>query len=133
MEEKKVALYCRVAHADQTAMELQSARLQRFAEIKGLAPCVSYLDNGYSGLSDDRPAFQWMNADIKKGEIGTVVMADISRISRQYGSVFSWLDYAEQHEVSVLFANDDSTMESLAEIRKTALSLQESFNKKEGA
>lgn len=87
MPDKKVALYCRVAHEDQVAMNLQLSHLRRFAETRGLGPCVEYLDNGCSGLSDNRPAFQRMNADIENREIGMVLMTYISRLGRQYENV----------------------------------------------
>ena len=43
-----------------------------------------YIDNGYSGQSFQRPAFQKLLADIEKGIIGCVVMKDLSRLGRDY-------------------------------------------------
>lgn len=107
MSEKKVALYCRVAHMDQLAIELQKSGIERFAKSKGLVPYATYLDNGYSGLSDDRPAFQQMNADIANGKIDVVLMVGVSRIGRQVDKVRAWLRQVSQHNVQVIFSQEE--------------------------
>lgn len=45
-------------------------------------PCREYIDKGYSGKNTDRPRFQELLADIKKGEISKVIVYRLDRISR---------------------------------------------------
>lgn len=115
---KKIALYCRVAHKDQRAMDTQYERLKQFAVDQGLAPCVSYLDNGYSGISDERLSFRRMNADIACGKIGTVVVTDASRLWRRVDKLCSWLAFVDRHKASVVFSEESADAMEFAKARK---------------
>lgn len=130
---KKVALYCRVAYADQFTMDLQHHQLQCYAESKGLMPCVAYLDNGFSGISDDRPAFKRMNEAIAGGEIGTVIIADVSRLWRQFEKAYAWHAFADRHGVTVLYANDPSAENALLTYKQMVEVYGAMMRKKEGA
>ncbi|MCI9625662.1 MAG: recombinase family protein [Clostridia bacterium] len=48
-----------------------------------------HVDDGYSGVSFERPAFQEMLADIKKGFVKCIVVKDLSRFGR------NWLEVGE--------------------------------------
>lgn len=48
-----------------------------------------HVDDGYSGVSFQRPAFQEMLADIKKGLVKCIVVKDLSRFGR------NWLEVGE--------------------------------------
>ena len=41
-----------------------------------------YIDDGYTGLNTDRPAFQKMLVDLENGIINTIITKDLSRLSR---------------------------------------------------
>ena len=41
-----------------------------------------YIDDGYTGLNTDRPAFQKMLLDLENGIINTIITKDLSRLSR---------------------------------------------------
>lgn len=53
----KVAVYIRVARADQWVENEQRKRLGRFVLKQGLSNSVCYVDNGFHGLSLDHPNF----------------------------------------------------------------------------
>ena len=44
----------------------------------------SYIDNGYTGTNFNRPAFNEMMSDLRKGRIQCVVVKDLSRFGRNY-------------------------------------------------
>ena len=53
--------------------------LKSHAEIKEYS---IYVDDGYSGVSFDRPDFQRMLDDIRKGVVNCVIVKDLSRFGR---------------------------------------------------
>ena len=61
-------------------------------ELKG-GNCKEYTDKGYSGKNTDRPKFQELVRDIKRGLIAKVVVYKLDRISR------SILDFANMMEL----------------------------------
>lgn len=100
----RVAIYCRVATADQLAIDHQENSLRAYAEEHGYSNPVSYLDNGYSGSNFDRPAFSRLNTDLLAGEIDTVLVCDISRIGRNHIEVGNWIDGLEKNGVALISA-----------------------------
>ena len=65
------------------SVETQTAILENYI---ALAPdmklCDLYIDNGTSGLTFERPAFQKMLADAESGKINCIVVKDLSRFGR---------------------------------------------------
>ena len=62
LDKPKVAVYCRVASANDFAITKQEETLCNYASDNGLPVVMVYSDNGANGLSFDRPAFQEMMA-----------------------------------------------------------------------
>jgi len=81
-DNRKTALYCRLAVADHDTVKIQQMNLQNFAIQNGYEDFTLYVDNGYNGNNLDRPAFSQMDADITAGKIGTVIVHNICRIGR---------------------------------------------------
>ena len=106
-EKKKVAIYCRVARADENALEHQMRTALRFAVDSGCGEYRIYLDNGLSGATVDRPAFNRLNCDMLAGEIQTVVVKDLSRIARNFILVDRWMSMADALGVKVISTDDD--------------------------
>ena len=84
---KKTALYCRLSQddgieGDSNSIQNQKAILQKFAEDHHFpSPCF-YVDDGFSGGTFQRPAFQQMISDMENGGIGIIVTKDLSRLGR---------------------------------------------------
>ena len=82
---KKKALYCRLSKDDERlgeslSIETQKETLVQYAKEHGLFPVQFYIDDGYTGLNFERPAFQQMMDDISLGLIDTVMTKDMSRL-----------------------------------------------------
>ncbi len=50
-----------------------------------------YIDDGYSGTNENRPAFQKMLNDVKSGDIKLIIVKDLSRFMRDYIGIGDYL------------------------------------------
>ncbi len=86
----KAAKYVRLSYADEKDRESnsvinQSQLIDEFLKDKPDIEVVSEkIDDGYSGIIFDRPAFQEMMNDISSGKINCVIVKDLSRLGREY-------------------------------------------------
>lgn len=90
--DKMTAYYYRAAHINTDLnLDNQMYRLLHHAMTNGVTAYALYVDNGFSGLSLDRPALNEMLSAMAQGRIGKIVVTDISRISRNsvYSMMFS--------------------------------------------
>lgn len=84
----KVAIYTRISEqekdSDRNSILFQVEILAKLASNKGLTIFKEYNDNGESGGSFDRPAFNEMIEDIQAGLINCVMVKDLSRFGREH-------------------------------------------------
>ena len=67
-----------------------------------------YVDDGFSGTSFDRPAFNRMKADIESGKINMIVTKDMSRLGRDYVNSGHYIEnYFPEHNVRYIAITDD--------------------------
>ena len=83
------ALYIRLSKEDETegpsqSVTNQQSLLQAFARQHRLSVYGTYIDDGFSGTSFDRPGFQRMIADIEAKKVNMVITKDLSRLGRDY-------------------------------------------------
>lgn len=92
------AIYARqsVDRTDSISIESQ-IELCRY-ELRG-RPAKTYADRGYSGKNTERPAFQALMADMRRGLIGKVVVYKLDRISRSILDFSSMMDTFAQYGV----------------------------------
>ena len=55
-----------------------------YTKSRGYLHPMYFVDDGISGTTFQRPAFQRMEAMIENGEIGTVIVKDLSRFGRNH-------------------------------------------------
>ncbi|MGU3769922.1 recombinase family protein, partial [Clostridioides difficile] len=66
------------------SLETQESLARAFAKEKGLTVTKCYIDYEYSGTNFNRPAYQDMMDDLKKGIINCILIRDLSRLGRNY-------------------------------------------------
>ena len=112
MSEPRAALYLRLSRDDEGAGESASIVSQRdllraYADAHGYAVAGEYVDDGYSGTSFDRPAFQRMLRDIEAGRLDLVLTKDLSRLGRDYIRAGEYTElYFPAHRVRYIAVND---------------------------
>ena len=84
-----VALYIRLSKEDETegpsqSVTNQQSLLNEFVQQHRLSVYDTYIDDGFSGTSFDRPAFQRMIGDIESKKVNMVITKDLSRLGRDY-------------------------------------------------
>ena len=103
----KTAIYCRVASADDSAIKTQRETLCNYALEKRLSVGMVYSDNGASGLSLERPAFQEMMSAVDRGNVNCIIVKNISRISRNHLHFGKWIDDMRGKNVRVITVDDN--------------------------
>ena len=129
-DDKKTAIYCRVAQADNFAIERQKSTLKGFSEQQGYANPVLYIDNGFNGLNFNRPSFKKLNTDINAGKIDRVIVLSISRLGRNTVEVLKWVDRVKTKGVSVITVKDGFTETDSFLINKIVEEFHQFRNKK---
>lgn len=82
--------YLRLSREDGDKEESNSITGQKnlicdyFSRHPEMMICDMKIDDGFSGSSFDRPAFQEMMTDVKAGRINCIVVKDLSRFGRNY-------------------------------------------------
>ena len=83
------ALYERLSRDDDLAGDRnsivnQKKMLEDYAKNSGYTNTVHFTDDGFSGGSFERPGWKQMLSRIENGDIGTVIVKDMSRVGRDY-------------------------------------------------
>ena len=105
--DKITACYYRAANK-QTDLNLdnQMHRLLSHAQENRSDTYMFFVDNGYSGLTAERPAFQNLLAAIHENRVQKIVVVSLDRLYRSYLSAVQFLDDMEQHGISVCSITD---------------------------
>jgi site-specific DNA recombinase len=106
--QRKVAFYIRVSTERQAKVEEGSLKNQeqmlraeldrRNLHCKDWGCFVeSYVDEGISAKTTNRPAFQRLMRDIELGRIDTVMFTELSRLSRSLKDFLNIFEFAQRH------------------------------------
>ena len=87
--EKITALYCRLSRDDElqgdsNSIVNQKAILSRYAKDNNFKNPQYFVDDGVSGTTFEREGFQAMIAEVENGNVGTIIVKDMSRFGRDY-------------------------------------------------
>ena len=85
MKEYKAGIYLRLSKEDtntNNSIEAQRDITLKYAKEHNINVINEYVDNGYSGIIDLRPALNKMTIDIIRKKIDMVIVKDLSRLTR---------------------------------------------------
>ena len=105
--DKITAYYYRAANK-QTDLNLdnQMHRLLSHAQENRLDTYMFFVDNGYSGLTAERPAFQNLIAAIHENRVQKIVVVSLDRLYRSYLAAVQFLDDMEQRGIAICSITD---------------------------
>ena len=89
LNDKITALYCRLSQEDEKKGDSDSIVNQRdmlikYAKENGFCNAEVFVDDGYSGVSFNRPGFQSLLELMENGKVETLITKDLSRLGRNY-------------------------------------------------
>lgn len=120
-EKFKVAIYIRVANKEETkedsAIEKQKIIINGYLKEKlcNIQYKRYYIDNGYSGNNYLRPEYQKMLDDINDKKINTIIVKDLSRISRKMDNIEEVMKWHKNHINFIAMDNKIDTINNNAE------------------
>ena len=88
-QDKITALYCRLSRDDEqegdsNSIVHQKEILSKYAKEHGFRNLETFVDDGFSGTNFNRPDFQRLMRKVDAGEVGTIIVKDMSRLGRDY-------------------------------------------------
>lgn len=107
MENKKVAIYCRVASKNRVEIKKQKEILKNYCNEKNYEIYKIYIDNGYSGIDDNRPNYNKLLNDLKKNIFDTIIVRDMSRLERSIIKLEKVIKLLENNNCNLICLNED--------------------------
>lgn len=110
--EKITALYERLSRDDELEGESnsivnQKKILEEYASKNNLTNIIHFTDDGISGTQFDRPGFTEMMNGVNTGNIGCIIVKDMSRLGRDYLKVGQCMEILRQKGVRLIAINDN--------------------------
>ena len=110
--EKITALYERLSRDDELEGESnsivnQKKILEEYASKNNLTNIIHFTDDGISGTQFDRPGFMEMMNGVNTGNIGCIIVKDMSRLGRDYLKVGQCMEILRQKGIRLIAINDN--------------------------
>jgi len=89
------AVYARLSSEDREALSLENQILMvrnYIGNMPDLTFCDVFSDNGLTGTNFDRPGFESLMDEIRRGKINCIVVKDLSRFGRDYLEAGNFLE-----------------------------------------
>lgn len=109
---KITALYERLSRDDElqgesNSISNQKRMLMEYAKKHGFPSPTHFTDDGISGTRFDRPGFTALMDEVSSGNIGIILVKDMSRIGRDYLQVGEFTEYLRKKSVRLIAINDN--------------------------
>lgn len=106
------ALYIRVStdaqYEEGYSVEAQREKLEQFCKLRDITNYKVFIDGGWSGSNIDRPEMQHMIAAILAGEVDSVVVYKLDRLSRsQKDTIYLLEDIFIPHNCNFISLNEN--------------------------
>ena len=106
-DNKLTILYERLSHEDgreneSLSIEHQKEYLEEYATRNGFTNFVHRTDDGWSGTRWDRPGFLQIMEDIERGNVGQILIKDMSRLGRDHLRVGLFLEQLRERGVRLI-------------------------------
>lgn len=113
---KRAAIYARVSDQrqdgqDNTSIAEQTYEMESYCERKGLTITARYQEVG-GGWTKNRPEFQRMLADARKGLCDTIVCWKSDRLSRGMYPAAALMEVVEAHKIDIEAVMDSIDMKA---------------------
>jgi site-specific DNA recombinase len=97
-----VAIYTRTSTAveEGASLEVQKGRCIKFCEAKGWEDWKVYVDEAFSGVEKDRPAFNEMFEDARAGKVSKVLVWRLDRFSRRFVDAVNLLEELKDLDIT---------------------------------
>ena len=112
-QDKITAIYSRLSQEDLNIGESdsitnQKSILTKYAQENGFTNIQEFVDDGYSGVSFNRPGFQELMKLIEAGKVGVLITKDLSRLGRNYIEVGNYTEFVfPRYGVRYIAINDN--------------------------
>lgn len=109
---KITALYERLSRDDElqgesNSISNQKRMLMEHAKGQGFPSPIHFTDDGISGTRFDRPGFMSLMDEVSNGNVGIILVKDMSRIGRDYLQVGEFTEYLRKKGVRLIAINDN--------------------------
>ena len=129
INEKMVVSYARLSNKDSNAKNdysesiyNQTSIMNEYAKKMNFHINKEYIDDGYSGINFERPAFEKLISDIQAGLIDTVITKDISRLGRDFiDTVYYISEYFPKYNIRFIAVDDCYDSNNLSDFQKNSL------------
>lgn len=101
MSIKNVAIYCRVAHEDDYALENQKAKLMEYALGQGYNVKAVVSESVYAS-DTTRHGLREVCTAISNGDVDALLVNCTSRIYRDISSLYKFIDFLKENDVQLI-------------------------------
>ena len=111
--QKITALYCRLSQedmrqGDSDSIINQRMILEKYAKENGFENTQVFVDDGYSGVNFERPAFRQILDLIEEGKVSALITKDLSRLGRNYIEVGRLTEeFFPEHNIRLVSVSDN--------------------------
>lgn len=113
-KEIRVAVYIRTALENNEEVKRQEDSLLEIYTEEPYVIYDIYIDNGYSAVDRNRPAFQRMLNDIRENKIDVIATYSIDRLLRRVGDFIDLFDVLDKYNCQAEFLKEYFSTNSMS-------------------